>query len=161
MNDAVIAGGFAFLTAVIAALWNSRLARRAEVEKELRTAVAEVAKYTAASAHAMSWLTFNALYNPKRLTAEEITEYHETINHLFNELVEFRVIVAALDKRIHNGITPVVNRLCKLDEDIAKATILFRDAPEEGIKVLASYNQPVKKFEGELLEQITVLLISK
>jgi len=158
MNEVIIAGLIAFLTAVIAALWNSRLARKAELDKELRVALAALTKALSASVHAMAWLTWNARYNPKVLTAADISKYNETINSLFTDLVGFRVIVAALSENLHDDMTPLVERLYVLDRKVAIATTLFRDSPEASTKALASYLDEVNKFDNEILKRVTELI---
>ena len=161
MDSTIIAALLAFLTAVLLALWNSSLARKAEVDKELRSAVAELTKHMASGVQAMSWLTWNAKNNSDGITDEDISQYNETISMVYNELVGFRVVVAALSKRIHQNMTPLVRKLYTLDSQISKAAILFKSSPEDGIKALASFNDDISKFDHELLEAVTGLILSE
>ena len=87
MNETIIAAILAFLTGLGVALWNSWLTRKAEINKELRLAVAEFTKNLAIGNHAMSWLTWKAKNTPNMLNQEDISNYEKVVNAMFNDLV--------------------------------------------------------------------------
>jgi hypothetical protein len=158
MDQTVMATLLAFLTALILAFWNSRLTRKAELNKELRLAVAEFTKNMAIGNHAMSWLTWKAKYTPNVLTSDDITDYEKIINSMFNNLVGSRIIVAALNMRIHEHMALLVQEMYVLDENIARAGVLFQRSPEDGREKLASFYDDVAKFEKELLDTVAELI---
>lgn len=158
MNQTVIAALLAFVAALGLAFWNSWLTRKTELNKELRLAVAEFTKNLALGNHAMSWLTWKAKNTPDLLTEGDIANYEETINSMFNNLVASRIIVAALNKRIHAHMASLVQQMYALDEKIATAGALFRHSPKESKENLAGYYTAVAEFEIELLDTVTELI---
>ena len=158
MDQAILTTMLALITAVIVAFWNSLLSRKTELNKELRLAVAEFSKNLAIGNHAMSWLTWKAKNTPDLLTTDDIQRYEEVINSMFTSLVAARIIVAALNKKIHENMSTLVQRMYAMDENIARAGALFRRSPEDGREKLASYFSEVSALEQELLDTVTELI---
>lgn len=161
MDSSIDAALFAFLTALGLALWNSWLSRKAELNKELRIAVAEFTKSLAAGNHAMSWLTWKARNTPALLDGDDIAGYEKVTNTIFSELVASRIIVAALNKRIHQHMTMLVQEMYVLDENIARAGAMFQSTPDGAREKLASYYDEVTEFERRLLDSVAELIGSE
>lgn len=148
-QTAVILGAaIAALVAFCVALYNSRRQSKLEYEKWLRTredqidkdfrlAVADLTRKIAQGTHQIIWLAWKAKNEPTNLTEEDFVMYDKKMGELFPDIVGSRIIVAALNRKVHDEITPFVKRLYILDEEVAKARILFRKMPEKSIATLA------------------------
>jgi hypothetical protein len=138
--------------------FRNQLSRRDEAARNVRVAVAEVAKGLAAGSHAICWLCWMAKYSPKEMTSEQLRSYEKEINTILSELVGSRVILAALDEKIHSSLSPLVKKLYSLDVQVGEATVLYASSPEEGLKALAKLHRVSLEFDDELLEAVTNLV---
>ena len=112
------------------------LLRQEEAAKAVHVAVAEVGRFLAAGAQAVSWLTWTAVHGPDVVTASDFATYNQTMKVLFPQIVGAHLLLVALDKKTDETINPIVRELYALDEAVAKADLLFAKSPAEGIAAL-------------------------
>jgi hypothetical protein len=153
---AILAAAIAALVALSVALYNSRRQSNLEYEKWLRTredqidkdfrlAVADLTRKIVQGTHQIFWLAWKAKHEPTYLTEEDFIMYDKRMAELFPDMVGSRIIVAALNQKVHTDMTPFISRLYDLDEEIAKIRILFREPPEKGTATLADcYDKATK-----------------
>jgi len=111
--------------------------RKDELLKQVRLAVADLAKRVAAGAQAMTWLLWISKYEPANLTEKDISAYDREMKSLYSDLVGAEVVLAALDKNLFAKMKPLVNDLYKLDQGIAEHTRQFRatkEAPDKNLE---------------------------
>lgn len=163
---AIFGAAIAALVALFVALYNSwrqskleyekwLRAREDETDKEFRLALADLTRKIVQGTHRIIWLAWKAKNEPKNLTEEDFILYDRQMAEIFPDIVGARVIVAALNRQVHAEITPFVRGLYSLDEEVAKARILFKQMPEKGTDQLVNCLDRTIKFDGELLERVT------
>ncbi len=130
-------------------------AREDETDKEFRLAIADLTKKIVQGTHQIIWLAWKAKNEPTNLKEEDFVMYDKQMAEIFPEIVGARIMVAALNQNVHSDITPFVRRLYALDEEVAKARILFRETPEKGSETLAACYDKTIEFDGELLMRVT------
>jgi hypothetical protein len=133
-------------------------ARKDEHDKNIRLAVAELTKKLAAGTQEISWLTWKAKYTPDALTVTDIANYNNKMAVLFPDIVGARVIVDAIDKSIHARLTPLINKLYSLDENIALAAKDFGSSRERCTKALAGYYEQWLSLDKEILTRVTEIM---
>lgn len=132
--------------------------RKDEHEKALRLAVAELTRKLAAGTHAIAWLTWKAKNAPTELTEQDLSVYNKEMKTLFPDIVGSRVVVVALDKEVHTKMTPLILKLYSLDEQVARAAMLFEDARSDCITALAHYYDVDLDLDKELLTKVTEIM---
>jgi hypothetical protein len=154
-----LAGGY------LAGLRQSRLeterwlrGREDEREKNLRLAIAELTRRLAAGTHEVSWITWKAKHAPTELTEEDLNVYNREMKALFPDIVASRIVVNAIDKRLHTRLTPLVVSLYALDEQVALAAVLFRSSNERCIEALARCYEICLDLDKELLTEVTEMM---
>jgi hypothetical protein len=115
-----------------------QLLRQDEAAKAIRIAVADVARLLASGAQAVSWLTWNGVHAPDVVTEKDFDTYNQTMKSLFPQIVGAHLLLVALDKTTDETINPLVRELYILDEDVAKAGLLFSKSATEGTAALAA-----------------------
>jgi hypothetical protein len=80
--------------------FKSQLATETEARRNIRLAVAEVAKRVAA-AHSIAWTTWQARYSPNDFAGKNLDKYDEEIHLLLSDIVGARVVLAALSPTVH------------------------------------------------------------
>lgn len=134
-----------------------QMAVRDEEARNIRIAVAEVAKRIAAGVHSMCWLCWAAKNNPNSFDESNLINYDQEMHQVLTNLVGDRVILAALDKNTHSHLSPLADKLYSLDAEIGLAMALWRRNPSEGIKALSLFHQQASEFDDELLRCVTNL----
>lgn len=129
--------------------------RQDTLEKDTRLALADLTKRMAAGTHAIAWLTWKAKHELDRFSENDLTAYDATMKTLFPEIVGSRVALAALNKEIHDQVSPWIEGLYELDVKTAKAAALYRNTVLEGAKVLAECHGDTLKFDKLFLEEVT------
>ncbi|MDT4895518.1 MAG: hypothetical protein QOH25_595 [Acidobacteriota bacterium] len=163
---AIFGAAIAAIVALSVALYNSwrqskleyekwLRAREDQTDKEFRLAVADLTKKIVQGTHRIIWLAWKAKNEPTNLTEEDFIMYDKQMAEIFPDIVGSRIIVAALNQKVHIEITPFVRRLYALDEEVAKARILFRETPEKSTATLAACYDKTIKFDSELLVRVT------
>lgn len=133
-------------------------ARKDEHDKNIRLAVAELTKKLAAGTQEISWLTWKAKHTPDALTATDIANYNNKMAVLFPDIVSARVIVDAIDKSIHARLTPLINKLYSLDENIALAAKDFDSSRKGSVSALAGYYELWLSLDKEILTTVTEIM---
>ena len=135
-----------------------RRTREDNLEKDIRSAVAELTRKLAAGIHAIGWLTWKAENYPKKITEDDLENYDKDMKSLFPDIVGSRIAVAALSREMHTKMTPLVNALYNLDAQVAKAAMAFKDTQDEGSKALADCYGKSRQFVDEFLEKVTEIV---
>jgi len=135
-----------------------RREREDNLEKDIRSAVAELTKKLAAGIQAIGWLTWKAENYPTKITEDDLANYDNDMKTLFPDIVGSRIAVAALNRETHTKMTPLVNELYSLDAQVAKATMTFKDSQEGGCKALADCYGKSRQFNDEFLEKVTEIV---
>ena len=132
--------------------------RKDEYEKTLRLAVAELTRKLAVGTHTIAWCTWKAKHAPTELTEEDLSIYNKEMKALFPDIVGSRVVVVALDKEVHTKMTPLILKLYSLDEQVAQAAMLFKDARSDCVAALAHYYEVDIELDKELLTKVTEIM---
>jgi hypothetical protein len=133
-------------------------ARQEEAERSIRAAVADFTKKMAAGVQVVVWLTWHAKNNPDKLIGANLAEYEKEMKSLYLELVGSRIAVAALSQEVHNQLTPLVNNLYRLDEEVSHTILLFPDSPEQCIQKLSEYHAEAYDLEVDLVKKVSGFL---
>lgn len=128
--------------------------RQDSIERDARLAFADLTKKIAAVIHAMAWLTWKAVNEPRRFSKNDLITYDSAIKVLFPDIVGSRVTLAALSGAIHDQISPLIQELYALDVKIAEAGVLYRDSVSEGIKMLVKCHSESSTFDGLFLKEV-------
>jgi hypothetical protein len=163
---AILGAAIAAIVALSVALYNSwrqskledekwLRAREDQTDKEFRLAVADLTKKIVQGTHRIIWLAWKAKNEPTNLTEDDFITYDKEMAEIFPDIVGSRIIVAALNRKVHIEITPFVRRLYALDEEVAKARILFKETPEKGTATLADCYDKTINFDSDLLMRVT------
>lgn len=130
-----------FTGTVLTALLQFRLEQRKWLRnredlahKEFRLAIAELTKTMSSAMHSMTWLTWTASQDMGVINKEIISSYDAEMHKLFPDLWGILAVIAALDKDTHYHLEPLVERITKIDAQIAKATLLFKDSDSSECK---------------------------
>jgi cell division protein FtsL len=134
------------------------LLRQDEAAKSVRLAVAEVARLLASAAQAVSWLTWNGTHAPDLVTESDFDTYNKAMKTLFPQIVGAHLLLVALDKRTDETINPLVQQLYLLDEEVAKASVLFAKSPTASTAALAACYSACNDYFGSLHERFKNLL---
>ncbi|HWM90997.1 MAG TPA: hypothetical protein VN493_09540 [Thermoanaerobaculia bacterium] len=129
-----------------------------ELEKETRLATAELTRGIAAGIHAVAWCSWKARYEPDDLKEKDFALYDREIKGIFPEIVGSRVVLAALDRTLHEQMTPFVKELYQLDKELAKASALFRKSREEGIRAVDVCYSHANLFDKKLLSEVSKIV---
>jgi hypothetical protein len=84
------------------------LATESESRRNVRLAVAEVAKRIAAATHSISWTTWAAKNSPDTFDNTYLDKYDREIHPRLNEIVGTRVALAALAPLVHDQLSPLI-----------------------------------------------------
>lgn len=141
--------------------FKNQLAKKDEQARNVRLAVAELAKKIAEGIHSICWLCWVAKFSPKELVEENLRSYDKEMHIILSELVGSRVILAALDEDIHTVLSPVADRLYELDVRVANAKALYNTSKIDGIVALGVLHKESVQFDDELLRAVTNLVTSK
>ena len=129
--------------------------REDAIDKEYRSAIAELARKMVVGSHRIIWLAWKAKYDPAELKEEDFLAYDKNMGDLFPDIVSARVLVSAFNRQVHSEVTPFVRALYDLDEKVAHAAKTFKDAPQESIEALEKLYDETIKFDSKFLEMIT------
>jgi hypothetical protein len=139
--------------------FKSQLATELESRRNVRLAVAELAKRIAAAAHSIAWTTWPAWYCPDSFTSAHLDKYDTEIHVLLSDIVGARVILAALSPRVHGQLSHLTDRLYGLDVDMGEAKALFGQNKPQALVKLANLHEAAGRLDDQLLEVVTKLEI--
>lgn len=134
------------------------LVRQDEAAKGIRIALADLARLLASGAQAVSWLTWNGAYAADIITEKDFATYNETMKLLFPQIVGAHLLLVALDTTTDATIKPLVHELYLLDEDVAKAGVLFIKSPTAGTEALAACYTACNNYFNSLHDRFKNLL---
>lgn len=137
--------------------FKSRLLMESESQRNLRAAVAEVAKRLAAASHCICWTTWPPKYAPRTFKKEDLDKYDREIHLLLSEIVGARVVLAALSPNVHDQLSHLVDRLYDLDVRMGEAKSALSEDPERGTAALANIHSAAGKLEDDLLRTVAEL----
>ena len=132
--------------------------KRDEWDRETRLAVAELTRNLAAGVHAIAWCTWTAKYEPDEMRNEHFGKYDKEIKGLFPAIVGARVVLAILNRELHEKMTPLIKKLYTLDKELAQASVLFRKVRSEGIEKLAICYGNSNEFDKEILQTVSNII---
>jgi len=130
-------------------------AKQDEWEKETRLALAELTRSLAAGVHAIAWCTWAAKYEPQEMQRGHFAKYDREIKGLFPVVVGARVVLATLDRDLHDKMTPLIKKLYKLDKELTHASVLFETEREQGLEQLVICYGNSNEFDKEILETVS------
>ncbi len=130
-------------------------AKKDEWEKETRLALAELTRSLAAGVHAIAWTTWPAKYEPEEMQMGHFAKYEIESKSVFPVLVGARVVLATLDRDLHDKMTPLIKKLYRLDAELTQASVVFGKARAQGLKLLAACYEESNEFDKEILETVS------
>jgi hypothetical protein len=131
-------------------------ARKDDIEKETRLAVAELTRKMAVATQAMLWFTSKAGNIPKKFSQEDISEYDEAIQGLLPDILSSLMVVSALDTEVSEKMTPLLYRIYEVDGQIAQASTQFETSPRSSVESLARLRSTeVIPLYSELTQRIS------
>jgi hypothetical protein len=133
-------------------------AREDDKQKEIRLAIVELTKNLSIALQAMEWLTWKAENAPNSLIEEDISVYDKDMRAVLPKIVSSHVLVAALSKTKYDRLTPLVDEVYNLDVQIAKASLLFKNSPQECIQALAAMHNVCLRFHRKLQKEVTEII---
>jgi len=119
-------------------------------DKDLRSAVKELATELAKAAHSMCWLCWLARYGPSRLTQERIDKYDEEIHALLPRIFGLHAVIAGMDQKVHADLAPLVDLAIEIDATIGAAGLQFVSGKPESALELAKCLDESIALEKEL-----------
>jgi len=163
---AAIAAAIAAIATLFVTLYNNKRqskleyekwirTREDQIDKEFRSAIAELSRKIVVGSHRIIWLAWKAKNDPTGLKEEDFLTYDKNMGDVFPDIVGARVLVSAFNRQAHNEITPFVRVLYDLDEKVAHATKSFKDSPKASIEALEKLYDETVKFDSKFLEMIT------
>jgi hypothetical protein len=153
----LIAAVIAALTSVANILltsWTSRSLERTKIEyarkdeerKNLRLALAEFTRELAVATQRIEWLVWKAENNPTSLEQPDLDAYEIDMKVILPRLFTAQVVVAAHNQDVHDRLLELAQVVYKIDDDIAKANVVFRKSPADGIQELQAVGKVVWQF---------------
>ncbi len=133
------------------------LATESEISRNLRLAIADIAKKLAAGTHAMCWVCWIAKYSADELQLEHLQTYDKEIHLILSDIVGARVVLAALHEPTHAELSPLIDRLYSLDVDMGEAKTRFLKDKPAGLAALAKLHSEAVIYDCDLLEAVTAL----
>src|ERR1044071_4725017 len=119
------------------------------IDKEFRSAIAELSRKMVVGSHRIIWLAWKAKHDPEGFKEEDFLTYDKNMGDVFPDIVGARVLVSAFNRQAHNEITPFVRALYDLDEKVAHAAKLFKNAPQISIEALEKLYDETIKFDSK------------
>jgi hypothetical protein len=159
----VIGGVFGIAGGILTGQRQARLeqekwlqARKDDIEKETRLAVAELTRKMAVAMQAMLWFTSMAESFPKKFSHEDISEYDMAIKELLPDILSSFMVVSALDTDVSDKMTPLLYKIYIVDGQITQASTQFETSPQASLKSLAELRSiEVLPLYGELAQTIS------
>lgn len=93
--------------------------RESEASKNIRLALAELAKNLGSCIHSITWLCWSVQHSPAAIRGN-IKSYTAEMHKQLSELMASRVILAAQDNEKYNILAPVVAKMVALDSKVGK-----------------------------------------
>ena len=108
----------------------SRLTQQAELSKELRDQIANVAQAMLLAQHSMEWVCWYAKEGSNVIDNSIISNYHREIHDCFPKLLGYLTVVASLDKNAYEKLASLAEKIYEIDSKIAKASVANKNEPE-------------------------------
>lgn len=112
-------------------------------------ATAALAKCLATGNHNIAWLTWKAKHDPKGVVDDDSDVYDKEMHSILSEIVALRVVLASIDARQHERLSPLVERLYSKDAEVAR--LARRSSLEERAQALAGHHEATLKYDVDLL----------
>ena len=163
-----ISAGLGYIGGLITSRAQARLeydkwlrARRDDVRRDTRTALAEVASDLAALAHTIMWFSYNMADANSAPDQHAIQEYSAETNHLISDVVSAQVRLAALDRIAFDKITPSVSEAIHLSEQVDDALDVLREHRDQGRTAILECNSAALSYIKDLPGRIANLIGDK
>ena len=141
--------------------FKNQLAIKEDASRNVRQAVADFAKKIACGIHSICWLCWAAKNSPKEINDENLNNYDKEMHLLLNELVASRVYLAALNNDMQTTLSPIVDKLYKLDSEVGLAKARYFNSREEGLEALSKIHEPAMDLDDELIITVTNMVSVK
>lgn len=128
-------------------------AKKDDISRNVRLALAELAKSIASGLHSISWLCWAAKHSPTEV-AEKLNGYDKEMHVQLDNLTGSRVALAALDNKMHLTLSPIIDQLYSLDVEVGHAKALYITSAEEGLKALGKLHIPANDLNDKLLAAV-------
>lgn len=99
--------------------FRSKQERRLDASKNVRQAMAELAKHLASCIHSITWLCWSVQHSPAAIRGN-IKSYNAEMHKQLSDLMAARVVLAAQDNEKYNLLAPVMAKMITLDSKVAK-----------------------------------------
>jgi hypothetical protein len=132
-----------------------RATRQDELEREKRTAIAELTRKIVMAVQVAARLAWHARHHPSRISVEDTNNYERRIHELLPDIMSSVVVVSALDSDVHNLMYDLVRKVYNLDDRMSKAIIIWEGSQDEGAKAMADCLEDVIPFWGELNQTVS------
>lgn len=133
-------------------------AREDDAAKETRLAVAELTRKLGEAVHSMTWLTWKAAYQPKKLTQEDILAYDREMHALLPALAGSLAVISALSIEMYRKMSPIVNQVYGLDASIAEGTTQFDEKPLASAKAIGICHIDTYTLRRNLNENVAEIM---
>ena len=133
-------------------------ARKDDVRRDIRSAVAQLASDLAALAHVVLWFSYKVVNSGASPDKAQLTAYNEESHRLLSAVVGTQVRLAAFDDRAYKKMTPFVSKIIKLSEDLDEALALLRSDVKNGNAAVLTCNEAalsyIKQLPGHIADTI-------
>ncbi len=133
-------------------------ARLDDLNKEIRLAVAELARKLAITTHSMNWLTWRAEKQAAEFSLEHLEAYDREMHQNLPEIASAFIVLSALSESAAGLMNPLVQEVYNLDVDLAKAGASYREDPATSREAIASLMEDAWKLNHELTSRVAVVL---
>lgn len=138
----------------------ARLAEEAELSKELRSRIADVAHEMLSAQHSMEWVCWFASEGAD-IDKDMVSNYHSEIHLHFPRLLGSLAVVASLNVDVYEELALLADKLYQVDSDIAQAMLTYGTEPNELSAKLAGVYPEATALYQVLPEQITRIIKSQ
>jgi hypothetical protein len=141
--------------------FRSKQERRLDASKNVRQAMADLAKHLASCIHSITWLCWSVQHSPAAIRGN-IKAYNTEMHKQLSDLMAARVILAAQDNEKYNVLAPLMTRMFALDSKVAKvvAGCLSLHPLQEAAaqKELLNCHVEAVEMDKELLKTVSGML---
>ncbi|WP_235516566.1 hypothetical protein [Caballeronia cordobensis] len=112
--------------------------QRAEADKSLRLALAEVGAEMSQDVQRVVLFAWNAKHDPGGPTSIDIAEYEKASSAALSRLFRAQVLLAANDRATYDIIAPLIRSFHETDDCVTKALITLKRDRQQGIAAVAA-----------------------
>jgi hypothetical protein len=101
--------------------------------------------------HSACWITWVAMEGPERISQERIDAYDLEMHEVLAKIMGFQASLTALNSKLSDGVSPLLNELFALDAHLGRAGLLFAKDPARSTTALAALYSQSTDLERRLM----------